>query len=158
MVGDPFAAVGEVDDAAAVEAVFGEGALHGQVVLMSVDPQLRADGQGVVEAAAGDATAALGYGDVVDHGVGAFVEPLAVEDLPVGGVDALTEIEDGGDLAILGADIEVAVVDVFGQEAALRVAVAPLVRVAGPAHGVSGVGIDLLDDGKLRKPGRTEIK
>ena len=146
LVGQPFVAVGEEDDAAVGEAVFEDVVLHDAVVAVGVDADVAVAGEGELHNGVEDAVCFREAGDAVDDVVGLGVaEPLAVVDSAVGGFGRRQEGEIGHDVSIL-FDHEGAVsLHICLHRLQRRVPVDPLFRIAVGHHDALG-GCENLKD------------
>ena len=87
-------AVLQVDDAAAMEAVFLQGTLHRDVVPVGIDPQIGAFREGEIVAKARHTPAVPCHRNSMDHPVRLIVEPTAVIDHIVGRIVMAKEAEN----------------------------------------------------------------
>ena len=90
-------AIGQMNDAAAPKAAFGNEMLHDFVIVMGINAQLRAYGFTIIHGGGKYALYGTVGPDAVDGAIGLVIEPLAVFDLSIGGVFPLNQGKDAVD-------------------------------------------------------------
>ena len=135
------------------EAKLPKQTLHHGIIAVGVDAQMAAPGDGPVQTEGADTLFRAVGGDPVHDAVGAAVQPGAVRDLPVGGLDVFPAdiIEIPLDCPFfVGTDVTVSLFDVVMDQRLRRpVRRSPLVGVSCLRHEFSRMGIDLHDPVKV---------
>ena len=134
------------------EAQFGKQVLHDGVVPVRVDAQMAALPESPADAERAYALYGAVRGDAVDDAVGAVVQPRAVLDMAVGGLDVPAHVEEerADHAAFVDADVALAPRDVLPDERLGRpVGRPPLVGVAVRGHERARVGVDVHHAGKV---------
>ena len=135
LIRQPFIPRQQVDDPTVGEAVLGEVVLHNDVVAVGVDADVGVAGEGEVHHAAEDAVRAVQAAHTVDHVVRpGVVEPLATENLLVGGLRRRQEREIAHNLPVVFNHEAAITPDVILDGLHRRVAVNPLLPVARCLH------------------------
>ena len=152
-----FVAVGEIDNAAILETVFFQSPLHGTVIPVGIDAQVGTLGKCPIETLGCDAGTLGSNSDAVDGAVRFVVEPGAIFDMQIGGINARDLGEDRQYSANVGTDVKLLFGNVLPQDGFGGMGIKPLVGVAGLPHKAAGLRIDLQDPGKVCQFCRTNV-
>ena len=144
--GDAQGAVGNTDRPAVPETVFADLVKHGGVVPVGIDADIADPALAESKRCLKDPFPFAAGSDPVDGSVRLIVRPAGtIPDLRVGGGRADDKGKNARDLSVLFDDVTGFILKIPEDQGKLRRSIAPLGGVAGSAHELTGMGIDLLN-------------
>ena len=149
LVGNPGTSVGKMDNAASAEPVFCQRSLHGDIILMGIDPQVVTVLQREIKAPGGNAFSVIRYGNAVDDYIGFLITPTAIINYVVGWVRSMEEGKYANDDAIILAYMTVSSGNIFFNGLPIRIPIYPLAEISVFPHIAPCLFINGLYGGKI---------
>lgn len=149
LIGQPFASIPAMNDAAILETFLADGILHYLIVSVRINADAMVVLQSILHGKVHDAFHFTVAGYAVDGGIGKVVQPCSVINDVICRVVAASKHKGGYNLAFQEADVAVSTFDVFPKQLFAWIPCHPLGRVAGSCHEFSCGGEDFLKLGNI---------